>query len=144
MLSERWAKKAMMINITVQNKVNPREMATRVLLSKGFLRYGITKSVTAVDEREFSAEAVRDLTENYLGGRHRRIFRGLLKDALLAVDEEGDLGGGIIEDARELKAAAAGLMEAYMQERNLLPPADGRQLFQQGRYIQPSEEFRGR
>ena len=92
---------------------------------------------------EFSAEAVRDLTENYLGGRHRRIFRGLLKDALLAVDEEGDLGGGIIEDARELKAAAAGLMEAYMQERNLLPPADGRQLFQQGRYIQPSEEFRG-
>jgi len=92
---------------------------------------------------EFGEQSVRNLTENYLGSRYRRIFRKQLQDTLLMVAESGDLYARAQEAGRVLKRETGHLLEAYVDKHRFEANSLAGNLTQQGRYTDPQTEFRG-
>ena len=105
--------------------------------------HNMPKVATEQLTTEFSAEIVRELTDNYIAGRHRRIFRRQLQDALMILDEDGVLAQRAGSEAKIVRDSAGQLLGAYVRERRILIAEDERQRFQQSRYIDPASEFRG-
>ncbi|MCK4579255.1 MAG: 3'-5' exoribonuclease, partial [Candidatus Marinimicrobia bacterium] len=104
--------------------------------------HNLAKVATDQLTLEFGENAVRNLTENYLGSRYRRIFRNQLRDAL-SITHNDNLYGDIQSAARVAHGNTVAFMEAYGAMLQIAPDPDRNYSTQLVRYVDPKIEFRG-
>ncbi len=93
--------------------------------------------------REFSSKAVSNLADNYIGNRYRQLFRKQLRDTFQVIGELEDLPDKIKRKCKAAVTVVENLMTAYKRMRQVEIDPNSRYNVQQGRYLEPSEEFAG-
>ena len=91
----------------------------------------------------FGEEVVSRLTENYLAGRFRQIYRKQLQEALQVIDEDRSWYEEVRQAARTLQKITPELLQAYLEQHKIEASPDWKFATQQTRYIDPRTEFRG-
>ena len=92
---------------------------------------------------DFGEPVVERLTDNYLGGRFRQIYRKQLADALQVIDENRAWFSELREAAKLLRKQTPALMQAYLEQHHIKVTPDWKYASQLSRYIDPRVEFRG-
>ncbi len=105
--------------------------------------HNLAKVATEQLTQEFGQGTVQNLTENYLGSRYRQIFRRQLQDALQLVEEDAGIYRRLQNACRQLQGDTSELLSAFVREHQFEPDPSGQQRSQQGRYVDPQQEFRG-